>query len=318
MNFVRWDETVLPLEELCGLWNEEIGGDFPITERLFRQNSLNCPFVLSEGSWYVMEGNNVIGFIITKFTKDNEDHLPSNIGWIQALLVKDDSRNNGIGNQLLIKAEQALASVGVTKIILGRDFHHYFPGIPSTVSNIHLWFENRGYVEVNKVKDFYRVAPDHAEEIDTTEITMSELEPSEKMQFLSFMEESFPGRWEYEAREYFKKGGDGSHFIVAKYGEEIIGFVRVNGLDSPVIGPNIYWHYLFEEKVGGIGPLGIKKSHRKKGYGKAIVQKAINIAVERGCRHLIIDWTELDEFYQSFGFKAWKEYEQYEKSMRKI
>ncbi|MGP4081033.1 GNAT family N-acetyltransferase [Pseudalkalibacillus sp. R45] len=317
MNFVRWDEEALPLEELCELWNEEMGRDFPITERLFRKNSLDCPYVFSEGSWYVMEEEKLIGFIITKYTKDNEDHLPPNIGWIQALLVKGESRNNGIGDQLLRKAEQALAAVGVVKIILGRDVHHYFPGIPSTVPNMPQWFEKRGYVEVNKVKDFYRVAPEYVEEIDPTEITMTELKKSEEMQFLTFMEESFPGRWEHEAQEYFSKGGDGSHFIAAKDRDEIIGFVRVNDLNSPVIGPNIYWYRLFEEKLGGIGPLGIKKSHRKKGYGKAIVQQAINTAVERGCRHLVIDWTELDEFYQSFGFKPWKEYKQYEKFIRK-
>ncbi|WP_221565399.1 GNAT family N-acetyltransferase [Alkalihalobacillus sp. TS-13] len=315
MNFVRWDEEALPLGDLCGLWNEEIGGDFPITVRLFRQNSVDCPYVFSAGSWYVMEGNMVIGFIITKYTKKNEEHLPANIGWIQALLVNDEFRNNGIGDQLLKKAEKALDAVGVAKIILGRDVHHYFPGIPSIVPNIPQWFEKRGYVEVNKVKDFYRVAPEHAEEIDTTEITVSELKKNEEVKFLAFMEESFPGRWEHEAREYFNRGGDGYHFIAAKYKGEIIGFVRVNDLNSPVIGPNVYWHRLFEEKLGGIGPLGIKKSHRKKGYGKAIVQQAINTAIERGCQHLIIDWTELDEFYQSFGFKPWKDYKQYEKSI---
>ncbi|WP_408006652.1 GNAT family N-acetyltransferase [Pseudalkalibacillus sp. A8] len=317
MKFVRWDEGDLPVEALCELWNEELAVHFPISKRLFVQNSLECQHLFSEGSWYVVDEGQAIGFITTKYTKENENLLPAGIGWVQALLIQKEYRNNGIGSQLLKKAERALSDRGVDKIIIGRDIHHYFPGVPSTDPNISFWFEKRQYSKVNKVKDFYRIAPSQAEEIKTTDICMSPISKDEEVQFLTFMEESFPGRWEYEAREYFTRGGDGSHFIAARYGHEIIGFVRLNDLNSPVIGPNIYWNGLFEGKLGGIGPLGIKKEYRKKGYGAAIVQTAINKAIQRGCRHLVIDWTELDQFYKSFGFNPWMEYLQYEKYVKK-
>ncbi|MCF6408339.1 GNAT family N-acetyltransferase [Pseudalkalibacillus salsuginis] len=315
MKFVRWDEGDLPVEAFCELWNAELAAHFPISKRLFIQNSIDCPHLFSDGSWYAVAEDRVIGFVTTKYTNEQEDLLPTEVGWIQALLVQKEFRNHGIGSQLLEKAERALSDLGVDKVLIGGDIHHYFPGVPSLVSNMGQWLENRKYSKVNEVKDFYRAAPSQAEEISVTNITLSSVSKDEEVPFLLFMEDAFPGRWEYEAREYFNRGGDGSHFIAARYGDEIIGFVHLNDLDSPVIGPNLYWYGLFKEKLGGIGPLGIKEDYRKNGYGAAIVQKAINTAIERGCKHLVIDWTELDEFYMSFGFEPWKEFLQYEKCM---
>ena len=37
--------------------------------------------------------------------------------------------------------------------------------------------------------------------------------------------------------------------------------------NSPFIAQNVYWSPLFEEEVGGIGPLGIDAEEQKQGYG---------------------------------------------------
>ncbi|MCF6137768.1 GNAT family N-acetyltransferase [Pseudalkalibacillus berkeleyi] len=316
MNLVRWDERIVPVEEICQLWNRTLGDEFPLTERLFTQNSVECPHIFPEGSWYVTEGNQVIGFVVTKVTRERVDLLPEGVGWIQALLVAPEHRNKGIGKALLEKAELALQSTPITKISIGRDVHHYFPGIPNTLTTTMKWFERNGYEEAGTDYDFiqtYENQPKQPEHIDKISFTV--LKKEEENEFLAFLSRCFPGRWHYEAWDYFRSGGEGKHFIIARENQDIIGFVRINDSDAPVIGPNVYWAEAFTEKTGGIGPLGIDRAHRKKGYGRAIVEHAIYTAYERNCMNIIIDWTELTTFYESFGFKKWKTYVGYEKQL---
>ncbi|WLD91935.1 GNAT family N-acetyltransferase [Alkalihalobacillus sp. AL-G] len=314
IEYKRWDEATVPVKDACKLWNEEFENAFPLTDRLFIQNSVQCPHVLSEGSYFVENDGESIGFIVSKVTRERTDLLPDQIGWIQALIVKREQRGKGIGTKLIHLAERALRANGVKKIVLGRDVHHYFPGIPSERLQSSGWFKKKGFRFVNTEKDYYRKAPETYYSSET-DLDFSVLKEAEQGALLSFLNQSFPGRWEYEAWDYFRAGGGGSHFLVAKKGGNIIGFVRVNDSESPVLGPNVYWRPLFSEKLIGIGPLGINRQFRKKGYGKAIVDAAIQLAVERNAKHLVIDWTELDTFYRSFGFQEWRQYKQYEKDI---
>jgi hypothetical protein len=56
------DIRYTPLEEnrigeICRLWNREIGREFPMNERLLRQNSFTDPNVLPEGSWIAVDAS---------------------------------------------------------------------------------------------------------------------------------------------------------------------------------------------------------------------------------------------------------------------
>ncbi|WP_257347907.1 GNAT family N-acetyltransferase [Pseudalkalibacillus decolorationis] len=313
IQFSRWNEaTIEVIRDVCSLWNQELGNEFPISERLFIQNSFKCLHLLEEGSFIVHCDEKVVGLIISKVTREQVDLLPNKVGWIQVILVAKEHRRKGIVMKLLQMAEKSLRNCGVSKIVLGRDIHHYFPGIPSCCSDTLIWFEKQDYQYVNKVQDYYRSVSSGIKLLKT-DLVISVLKEVEQGALLAFLHQSFPGRWEYEAIDYFRAGGDGRHFLVAKKEGKIIGFVRVNDTESPILGPNVYWDAVFPEKMVGIGPLGIDRYYRKNGYGKAIVEAAIQLAVERKAKHLVIDWTELDTFYKSFGFEVWKEYHQYEK-----
>lgn len=77
----------------------------------------------------------------------------------------------------------------------------------------------------------------------------------------------------------------------------MIGFCRVNDEASPYIAQNTYWAPLVPEPLGGIGPLGVDSRYRGKGYGLALVEEGIAELEARGMKHLVIDWTELVDFY---------------------
>ncbi|MDR4890338.1 GNAT family N-acetyltransferase [Fredinandcohnia sp. QZ13] len=308
---VQWESQVI------NLWNRELGSDFPMRDTLFKQNSIQDPSVLSSGSYLaVNEQDQVIGFVISKYVQDKTEALVNReIGWIQALLVDSHFRKNGIGSVLLEKAEKALEKQGCKTIFLGRDLAHYFPGILLQFKGTKEWFEKRGYQASGIESDLIRIFAPYEKFVFQTpkDIEVSLIENKDEL--VSFMHRCFPGRWEYEAKQYFENGGTGREFVVFRKDNKIIGFCRINDPESPIIGPNVYWAPLFNEGVGGVGPLGIDKEERKNGYGLAIVKAGISFLRERQINTIIIDWTGLLDFYKKIDFKVWKEYQQYSKQI---
>ncbi|OCA85884.1 acetyltransferase [Bacillus sp. FJAT-27225] len=317
MKYIPWDRG--RVSQLVELWNSEIGSEFPMTRELFTQNSFDDENILPEGSWIALdEKHQVAGFIVSKTWREKLS-VPMNkqTGWIQALLVKSSFRQQGIGSALLEKGEMALKDNNCKKVMLGRDPYHYFPGIPTTFENTKQWFEQKGYVaasiEADLICDYQS---DHKTAMPKqADIEISLLAKGEKEQLLSFLHRCFPGRWEYEAIHYFRRGGTGREFVIIKKAGEIIGFCRINDPDSPFIAQNVYWAPLFKEPLGGIGPLGIDRLERKNGYGLAVVEAAVCYLRERKINRIIIDWTGLNEFYGKLGFKTWKQYQQFYKDL---
>ena len=307
------------LEDLVGLWNDELATQFPMRSELFKQNSFDDENVFLPGSLIaVNENNEVMGFIVCKRWQET---LPVNMhpdfGWVQVLLVREKDRKQGIGSLLLERAESALRDDGANVIWLGSDPWHYFPGIPSEYEESAQWFEGKGYDR--SVNEYDLIAHyDHAEEAIKPQLEGVEaviLKIEEKEPFLKFMNRVFPGRWEYEAIRYFDKGGTGREFVVLKKAGEIIGFCRINDDESPLIAQNVYWDPLFPETLGGIGPLGIDSSERKKGYGLAVVEAGIYFLRKRNINQIAIDWTGLVDFYGKMGYQVWKKYKKYSKSL---
>ncbi|THE13787.1 GNAT family N-acetyltransferase [Bacillus timonensis] len=316
MEYRGW--SIDRLEELLGLWNQEIGHDFPMSAELFKQNSFDDCNVFTEGSHIAInQENQVVGFVVAKRWQDEIDvGISKEMGWIQVLLVDRHYRNQGIGKKLLQHAESSLKESGVNHIWLGKDTWHYFPGVPFQYEDVANWFEKRGYEKGTQEYDL----DCHFEEdeigspsLDGVEHSLLKLE--EKDEFLSFMHRCFPGRWEYEAIQYFQKGGQGREFVVLKRNNQIIGFCRINDSKSPVIAQNVYWSALYQQELGGIGPLGIDLNERKHGYGLFIVEAAVSYLHKRHIRSMLIDWTGLVTFYNKLGFEVCKSYNSYFKKI---
>ncbi|WP_235599898.1 GNAT family N-acetyltransferase [Alkalihalobacillus trypoxylicola] len=312
----------LKVQDMVNLWNQEMGADFPMSERLLIQNSFSDCNLFFEGSYLTLnEQDELVGFIISKMFQENREvNLGQDVGWIQVLVVHKDYRNQGIGSELLRKAEGAFQNQNIKEIMLGRDPFHFFPGIPANYEQTIRWFESQGY-ELNEPygRDYDMVRSFKDQEEVTLpviqNISFTILKIEEKDQFLHFLKQSFPGRWQYEAHKYFEMGGVGREFVVVKKEGSIIGFCRINDLSSPIIAQNVYWSSLFEHNLGGIGPLGVAKEERKSGYGIAVVEAAIYYLRKRGVSSMVIDWTGLVSFYEKLGFKEWKSYRNLQKNL---
>ena len=307
------------LIDLVDLWNQELGDEFPMRTALFEQNSFLDINLFGDGSLIaVNDDDRVIGFVVTKKWQDDIDvGISKETGWIQVLLVDREYRNQGIGRRLLNHAEAKLKESGMSRILLGMDTWHYFPGVPIEYQSSQEWFERQGYKKgvVSHDLDCHFKDKDSASLPAKVGVEFTLLHKEEKEAFLSFLHRCFPGRWEYEAIQYFNKGGTGREFVVGKKHGNIIGFCRINDSNSPFIAQNVYWAPLYHGELGGIGPLGIDENERKNGYGLAIVAAGVYFLRSRNIQSIVIDWTGLVEFYQKLGFDVCKSYQSYQKAL---
>lgn len=90
-------------------------------------------------------------------------------------------------------------------------------------------------------------------------------------------------------------GKDKAEVIFVMEGDKEVGFALFFHNFSTFLGrAGIYLEDLY-----------VMPEYRKKGYGKALLEKLAQIAVERGCGRLewwVLDWnTESIEFYKSLG-----------------
>ncbi|MBO0600713.1 GNAT family N-acetyltransferase [Sporosarcina sp. E16_3] len=316
MKIIAWKRD--RLKELVELWNKELAVDFPMREDLFVQNSFD-DVNISYGSSYIAvdDQDHVIGFVVAKRWQEEIDvKMDPKRGWIQVLLVDSAHRGKGIGTTLLERAEADLKGNGVEEMQLGGDPYHYFSGIPDHYTDAQKWAEKHGYIKrvdtydlINRLDKKYDLPADNS-------VAFSILKKEEEADLISFLERCFPGRWVYETMKYFEMNGNGREFVIVKKKGQIIGFCRINDSHSPFIAQNVYWSPLFEQEVGGIGPLGIDANEQKQGYGLAIVQAAMVYLQQRSIETIIIDWTILVDFYKKLDFNPWKTYGVYLKDLK--
>lgn len=316
MKLIPWNPE--RMKELLALWDKELSEDFPMREELFKQNSFDDVNISYESSLIAVDDqDHVIGFVVTKLWQEEIDvNMDPKRGWIQVLLVDSEHRKKGVGTALLERAEDDLKKNGIKEMQLGGDPFHYFSGIPEQYKATQKWAEKKGYQKRIDTYDLINHLEKNYPIPDDKTIEFSLLKRDEKDELISFLEKCFPGRWVYEAIKYFEMNGTGREFLVLRKKGRIIGFCRINDAASPFIAQNVYWSPLFEEPVGGIGPLGIDPEEQKQGYGLGIVQAAMAYLQDRKIETIIIDWTIFIEFYGKLDFAPWKKYGVYLKDLK--
>ena len=135
------------LNKLYGMWNEEFGFIFPITEELFNKNVVEYGDNIFDESFVALVDNEAVGFIIGKtWSKDIVVPTYDKTGWVSLIYVKPKFRKQGIGSKLLEKVEEIFESKNLESIFLGKDYYNFFPGLPVDLKYFRPWFEKRGFV----------------------------------------------------------------------------------------------------------------------------------------------------------------------------
>lgn len=85
-------------------------------------------------------------------------------------------------------------------------------------------------------------------------------------------------------------------YMIAKVENDVVGVCSVRFNDD--------WHYM---KTATIDELIVSKDYRNKGIGRQLLDKACDVAKEKGCYrielHSNISRTEAHEFYEKYGFE---------------
>lgn len=301
------------LKSIKDIWNEEYNSIFPISDELIKRNTQNAYL---KASFIVKEKNETIGFVISKVYDDEYHKFDyDNIGWISLIFVKSAYRNKGIGSILINRVESEFSKLGKTTINIGRDFYNFFPGLPIDLKMSINWFIKKGYNRLSNTCDLIR-NKDTLILLRNNNIKYAFASSISKEKLIDFLEANWPGRWTKEAVDYYNQGGNGGEYLVGLDENEICAFAKVNFPSTPtnLISYNLTWRDKFNY-LGGIGPLGVNINYRKQSIGYDIVAYAINELIKNGADNIIIDWTNLLDFYRKFDFEVWKSYDYLQKKL---
>ena len=178
--------------------------------------------------------------------------------------------------------------------------------MPVELGNI-AYFKTRGYAETRRVWDVARDLTNFPIPQSPNRPTLRPAQPSDADPLLGFFRREFPGRWRFEFEEFLRARGNFSDYQLLITNNCITGFVRLTFENSERPIERFFPHRL-PRPWGQLGPIGVSKDLREQGLGRVLLDASLNYLRERGVRGCVIDWTDLVEFYEKFGFARFREY----------
>lgn len=306
--------------KVIDLWNENIGSLFPMDNELFYGNlqmgiNMDAEYLLG-----AYEEEKLVGFIIYKEKNTQAATSSDKIGNINSIIVDYRYRNVGIGTKLLNEALKKLEEAKVSKIHVGRDTFHFFPGVPLEALKAMEFFKNRGFEEEDTTWDLIS----NIEHLNIEEAikakglklnhedryVIEELTKEYEEKTFDFLNETFPGRWHDDLKIIVSYGMELRDIVIIidKEKDKVIGFSHIYDKKSKYVGPSVYWRKVLGDNFGGLGPIGVSKEYRKLGLGLTLLCKSVEIEKARGVKNMCIDWTGLFDFYGTLNFIPWKGY----------
>lgn len=245
-------------------------------------------------------GGGLKGYLVAKRAPE---YAPSWRAHIWDLVCVDVSS----GEQLLQAMLTAAQSEGVQEVRFGEDGEHLFCGLPVEFVVQREALLATGFTVdsgAERVDLLVRLKP---QEEDSRVATLW-ITPPYRTQLEAFVAKEFPGRWTNDVRWMNSQVGELPCAVGLYEKGELIGFAIAQREGLPFRCGGANWAQLLGEGWSALGPLGVAESHRKGGYGRALMVGAMQRLLEAGSDRCIVDWTSLTQFYERFGFRIWKRY----------
>lgn len=315
-------ETVQPMTSREAIdrgrkdWNEE-HETYAIREDLFRQNVFAPYAGIKMTAWHGPSGVEDGFAIVKRPTEAIDDYADERTAWIALLVGADQSSPSGMIEALLGQ----LRADGVETVHFGAGPQHFFPGVATGMDGLlrdgllESGFEVEGsVVDLTRTLTEYRTPPD----VDATQSDWDvELHrgTTREGDLHSLLEETFPTRWDYEVSNLARLPGGLERYWLLYAENDPVGFVRATTSDSTVQAPNRTFADRFRESVLGVGPLGIAPEYRGRGWGLAMIDAVLTHYRDRGVERAVIDWTDLEGYYEQLGFERFETYEYARRSL---
>ncbi len=286
-----YETNLLSLEEdIINLWQLTIAESFPLSMDLFRRNTIYCQFLDLKRSSVVLIDGKLAGVCIVKsgpFSLLHTAAQPVRI-WISLILVHPEYQRKGIGKALLSKISEN--KEGVEEIHTGSDPQHFFPGVPSRLSQAKRFFSSRGFHPTGTAYDLIGNLSDFNEVYNEKPgYVVRRLQASEQGALFSLLKQEFSLRWQYETMESLTREKEADAVIGLFHEGKLMGFAHVHRPGDRFWIPSVYWKKEQLPLIGGLGPIGISEAYRGKGLGQWFFSQSLNILKREGVKKIRID-----------------------------
>ncbi len=312
-------------ESVIELWHRCLGTQYPLTDRLFRQNVLSDPFGQSEGNVVALENGQLVGWALCRVLKRLPLQLARYEGRasIGALCVHPNHRRRGIGSLLYTHTETIVRAQGARTFTVVHYPHHLLVGVPSEAADLKAFLAQHGFQGWREAYDLHRRLTDPTLGTQLNDgirtlpprLSIRPAQHEDAAAIIDFVGREFPGGWHYDTHRFFDRGGVPSDVVVVLEDRAIVGFAHTHTPDSVELRGSIQWVPPSAKRWGGLGPIGIAATHRRRGIGFALLCAGVQQLKARGVEDLVIDWTDLLDFYGRLGFRIWKRYWQGSKQL---
>lgn len=296
------------------IWNAAAGEKLAFQPYFVEYNTRPTPGMVQEGRIARINGEPV-GVV---FCTVGVEGLFQGQSWVDLIVVDPRFQHQGVGSQLLVWAEE-FAVQNKTKVLrIAGSVRPFAAGVPLELGSVGFFAKFGFNVEQNHFD--WDVARDlggyeSPDSVREHHADVRPLQAGEEGELLTFMRREFAGRWQFEVQQFFHEGGRAADFMVLRTEIGVDGFCWMTLADSARPLDRFYMNGL-ERPWGQIGPLGVGKGCRGKGYGGVMIDAAIRHLQARGIHGSVIDWTSLLDLYGKFGYKPFRQYQILRKELR--
>lgn len=282
-----------PEDDALELWNRSASHDC-MSDALFREKFPEDDGVPTGGALVARQSGEAMGMVVSVLRAG--DDAPR--GYIKLLAVAPEHRRRGIGSQLLQRAEELLAALGVEEIRIAESAPNYLtPGIDARCTDALAFFRRHGYEStgkaINMLVDLVDNRPLEAliAQQPPTECRLARAATSDKDALLAFLAEHWPA-WRSEASVALANDPPTLH--LAWRGEQLVGF---SAFECNNRGTSWF------------GPMGVAPDARKLGLGKLLLAQCLKDMAVMDFDQATIPWVGPPEFYtQTVGAKVSREF----------
>jgi len=295
------------------LWEGFYPERFRVSEELLRQKTVASPLFDWGASLLELDGDDrVTGFVAIKRSANPSRFVGPDPDQAHITAIAFEDPAQGVG--LLEAAKRVLRNRGTYRLLFGQDSGHLFPGCPMECHRLRDLLMVEGFTLTSHQVDLERDLADYTPPEGCLPVQGADLRPigaDDVAKLDEFLAREFPGRWHHDVMNKIEVE-DRSDFVVGVFVDDVCeGFAltQQEGCRLPIGGA--VWHADLGPNWGALGPIGVSKRVRGKGYGDGILGYGLQILRERGARQSIIDWTTLVEFYGKHGFEPLRQYDTY-------
>lgn len=297
--------------ELAQVWSSCYPAKYRVSAELLRANVLDSPLTDFALSSIVEESGRVEAFLVIKNSANPCVFVGPDPA--QAHVAAFAYRSREAGEALLDEALERLKARGASRVLFGQDSRHFFPGIPKECPEMLSMFQSRGFevggLQVDLERDMIDYQPPAGCLERATGCEMRACTREDVPALEEFLLREFPGRWHHDVLDKIRLENR-PEMVFGLFVDGVCeGFAltQQEGCRLPISGA--VWHLDLGPGWGSLGPIGVSKRVRGKGYGDGILGYALKALRERGARRSTIDWTTLVDFYNKHGFEVNREYQ---------